>query len=32
MDVVSEVLPGGTHLFKGWTVAKTEVIQPVSWV
>lgn len=28
MDVVSEVLPGEMHLFKGWAVAKAVVIQP----
>lgn len=29
MDVVSEVLPGKTHLVKSWAVAEAVVIQPV---
>lgn len=32
MDVVSKVLPGKTRPFKGWTVAKAAVIQPLSLV
>lgn len=29
MDVVSKVLPGKTHLFKGWAMAKAAVTRPL---